>query len=67
MSNNDFVTFGRRAILISPAPFIVIGAVVTALSMFAKDPRRSAQRLGTGAAPALSGGALIFGIRAARI
>ena len=49
------------------APFIVAGVVVTVLGIAAKDPKRSAQRVGAGAALILLGDLLIFGLRAALV
>lgn len=49
------------------APFILAGVVVTVIGIVATDPRRSAQRIGAGAALIALGVALIFGIRAALV
>ncbi|MFC7530131.1 hypothetical protein [Actinoplanes sp. GCM10030250] len=49
------------------APFIVAGAVVTAIGILTGDPKRSAQRVGAGAALIIVGDALIFGLRAALV
>lgn len=46
------------------APFIVVGVVVTAIGIFTKDPKRSARRVGAGAALIVLGDILIFGLRA---
>nr|WP_221378926.1 hypothetical protein [Actinoplanes polyasparticus] len=46
------------------APFIVAGVVVTVLGIAAKDPKRSARRVGIGAVLIVLGDLLIFGIRA---
>lgn len=49
------------------APFIVAGVAVTISGIVAKDPKRSAQRVGLGAALIILGDLLIFGIRAALV
>ena len=49
------------------APSIVAGVLVTIRGIAAKDPKRSAQRVGVGAALIILGDLLIFGIRVALV
>ena len=53
--------------IVIAGPFIVAGIAVTAVGIFTTDPRRSAVRVGLGAALIILGDILVFSIRAALV